>query len=86
MYFLRAGHAFFTEKLLTTLSQGKFPAALNRALSHLEILGTSQATQHDRAMIYLASLLFHRRAPEEHAELIQIVNQQTRNPEVNDLC
>ncbi len=66
-------------------SQAELRAALNRTILHLETLGTSETTQHDRAMIYLASLLFHRRAPEEHAELIYIVNRQTRNPEVKKM-
>ena len=44
---------------------------LGRALDQLDALDTGQTEQHRRAIIYFASLIYHRRLPEEREALIK---------------
>ena len=48
--------------------------ALETALQHLETLQDSHTQQYHRAILYLASLVYHRRSPAERQTLIQVVD------------
>ena len=48
--------------------------ALETALQHLETLQASHTQQYHQAILYLASLVYHRRSPAERQPLIQVVD------------
>ena len=58
--------------------------ALETALQHLEMLQASH-TQHHQAILYLASLVYHRRSPAERQTLIQVVDAYTPTMEVETM-
>ncbi len=73
--------------LLTVLqkemaSQEELTETLVTALTGLDALDVGQTDQHRRAIIYLASLIYHRRSPEERETLIQVVDAHSRGMEV----
>ena len=73
--------------LLTVLqkelsSKEEFTEALVRALSGLD---TVQTEQYRCAIIYLASLVYHRRSPEERDALIKVVDAHARGMEVETM-
>lgn len=51
----------------------------------LDSLDTVQTEQHRRAMIYLASLVYHRRPPEERDTLIKVIDAHSRGMEVKTM-
>ena len=73
--------------LLTVLqkessSKEEFTETLVAALAGLD---TMQSEQHRRAIIYLASLVYHRRSPEERETLIKVVDAHSRGMEVESM-
>ena len=58
--------------------------AMETALQHLEMLQVSQ-TQHHQAILYLASLVYHRRSPAERQILIQVVDAYAPTMEVETM-
>jgi len=58
--------------------------ALETALQHLETLQASH-TQHHQAILYLASLVYHRRSPAERQTLIQVVDAYAPTMEVETM-
>ena len=73
--------------LLTVLqkelaSKEEFTETLVTALASLD---TMQTEQHRRAIIYLASLVYHRRSPEEREALIKVVDAHARGMEVETM-
>ena len=59
--------------------------ALETALQHLETLQDSDTQQHHRAILYLTSLVYHRRSPAERQTLIQVVDAYTPTMEVETM-
>lgn len=57
---------------------------LETALQHLETLQASH-TQHHQAILYLASLVYHRRSPAERQTLIQVVDAYAPTMEVETM-
>ncbi|MDE0017515.1 MAG: hypothetical protein OXU51_15145 [Candidatus Poribacteria bacterium] len=55
------------------------------ALAGLDALDAAQTEQHRRAIIYLASLIYHRRPPEERETLIKVVDAHSRGMEVETM-
>jgi hypothetical protein len=84
----KTGHPFGW--LLTVLqkenaSKEELTQALVAALSELDALNAGQTEQHRRAIIYLASLIYHRRPPEEREGLIKVVDAHSRGMEVETM-
>ena len=48
-------------------------------------LDAAETEQHRRAIIYLASLVYHRRSPEEREALIKVVDAHSRGMEVETM-
>ena len=76
--------------LLTVLqkenaSKEELTEALVTALAGLDTLDAAQTEQHGRAIIYLASLIYHRRPPEERETLIKVVDAHSRGMEVETM-
>ena len=59
---------------------------LREALSHLEALDMENASQHQRAILYLVLLILHRRPAEERENLIRLVNESTQDMEVKRMA
>ena len=59
--------------------------ALETALQHLETLQTSNTQQHHQAILYLTSLVYHRRSPDERQTLIQVVDAHAPTMEVETM-
>lgn len=73
----QTGHPFGW--LLTVLQKERasveeITQALETALEHLAPLQASDTDQHHQAILYLASLVYHRRSPEERQTLIPVVD------------
>ena len=66
-------------------SQAEITDVLVEALAQLESLDASQTEQHRRAIIYLGSLIYHRRPPEEREALIKLVDSHSRGMEVETM-
>ena len=63
-------------------SKEEFTETLVTALAGLD---TMRPEQHRRAIIYLASLVYHRRSPEERDVLIKVVDAHSRGMEVETM-
>ena len=77
--------------LLTVLqkenaSKTAISRALIRAVSELEALNTTEAAQKREAIIYLLSLILHRRPEAEHEELVKLVEHYTPKMEVGRMA
>ena len=59
--------------------------ALETALQHLETLQASHTQQYHQAILYLASLVYHRRSPAERQTLIQVVDAYAPTMEVETM-
>lgn len=59
--------------------------ALETALQHLETLQASHTEQYHQAILYLASLVYHRRSPAERQPLIQVVDAYAPTMEVETM-
>lgn len=60
--------------------------ALIEAISHLRKLQETQPAQWREAIGYLLQIILHRRTPEEHRDLIQLVEQHSHDKEVNTMA
>lgn len=60
--------------------------ALERAMSHLNMLDALEAEQRQQALIYLLLLILHRRPAVEHKELITVVDRHTDEMEVETMA
>lgn len=58
---------------------------LETALQHLETLQASHTEQHHQAILYLTSLVYHRRSPAERQTLIQVVDAYAPTMEVETM-
>ena len=65
-----------------TASKEELTQTLVTALAGLDVAETEQ---HRRAIIYLASLVYHRRSPEERDALIKVVDAHSRGMEVETM-
>ena len=66
-------------------SKEELTQTLGRALDQLDALDAGQTEQHRRAIIYFASLIYHRRLPEEREALIKVVDAHARGMEVETM-
>lgn len=60
--------------------------ALVDTVGYLGTLGPGQKGQMEEAIKYLISLILHRRPPEEHEELFQLIDQNTQQMEVTSMA
>ena len=68
-----------------TASVEEITHALETALQHLETLQASHTEQYHQAILYLTSLVYHRRSPAERQPLIQAVDAYAPTMEVETM-